>query len=200
MERQSNGLGEARLLLEAEEGSVGASDWSRDGKTISIFHFLGDGDIWLMNASDSGKYKVFTNTPHSEARTRISPNGRYIAYQSDESGRSEIYVRELSDQGGKWQVSADGGFQPLWRTDGKELYYSNENWDIMAVSVVTDGETFQADIPTKLFNQRYNTAGIRQTRFVASADGRKFLMNVALNKENNADMAMVLNWDAELKK
>ncbi|NIS15619.1 MAG: protein kinase [candidate division Zixibacteria bacterium] len=200
MERQANGLGEARLLLEAEEGSVGASDWSRDGKTISIFHFLGDGDIWLMNDPDSGKHRVFTDTPHSEARSRISPNGRYIAYQSDESGRSEIYVRELSGQGGKWQVSADGGFQPLWRTDGRELYYSNENWDIMAVSVATDGETFQADIPMKLFNQRYNTAGLRQTRFVASADGQKFLMNVALNKENNAEMAMVLNWDAELKK
>ncbi|MBD3217883.1 MAG: protein kinase [candidate division Zixibacteria bacterium] len=199
MKRQANGLGEAVLLLQAEEGNLGASDWANDGSTISILHFLGDGDIWLINGEDSGKYQVYTDTPHNEARSRISPNRKYIAYQSDESGRSEVYVRELSGSGGKWQVSADGGFQPLWRADGKELYYSNLNWDLMAVDVVTDAETFQAEIPKKLFNKRYNTAGIRQKRYDVSAEGQKFLMNVALNKKSNADMAVVLNWDSELK-
>jgi WD40 repeat protein len=199
MRRQANGLGEATLLLRAEEGNLAASDWSREADLIAIVQIQGEADIWLMNPKDSGKYRVFTDTPHSESRPRISPNGRYIAYQSNESGRFEVYIREISGAGGKWQVSADGGFEPLWRADGRELYYSNQKWDLMAVSVVTDGETFQADIPQKLFNQRYNTAGYSQKRFDVSDDGQKFIMNIPLNKESNADMAVVLNWDAELK-
>jgi serine/threonine protein kinase len=199
MERQANGLGEPKLIFSAK-GETGPSDWSRDGKTIILGNFQDNWNIWLLNAQDSGQYEPLTSAPYTERKGRISPNGRFIAYQSNESGRAEIYVRDLRGSGGKWQVSADGGFSPCWRSDGKELYYSNQNWNLMAVSVSTDQDSFQAGVPEKLFNRRYNSTGIVQNRYVAADDGQRFLMNVPISEPGKSEIVVVLNWDSELDK
>lgn len=198
MERQANGLGEAKVVF-ATKGNVGPGDWSRDGKTIVLGHQLGDWDIWLLNASDSGKYTEFTDSPHQERRPRISPNGRYIAYQSNESGTFEIYVRENSSSGGKWQITASGGLTPVWSANGKELYYYNNSNDFFAVPVVTDKGSFEAGIPKKLFTQRVNFAGVTQSRYAVSADGQRFLVNIPLADQTTSATLVTLNWNAALK-
>ncbi len=198
IERQANGIGEPRVVF-ATKGNVGPSDWSRDGRTIAVGHQLGEWDVWLLNASDSGKYQEFTNSPHQERRARISPNGRYIAYQSNESGRFEVYVRENVPSGGKWQISANSGFTPQWRADGKELYYYDNNSDFIAVPVVTDKGSFEAGNPQKLFTQRINGAGLVQTRFAVSADGQRFLVNIPLSDQSTSSTIVTLNWPVALK-
>jgi hypothetical protein len=197
MERQSNGVGEPRVVLTAK-GNVGPSDWSKDGKTIVVGHMLGDWDIWLSSASDSGKYVEFTNTPHQERRPRMSPNGRYIAYQSNESGRFEIYVRETSGSGGKWQITANIGYAPLWSADGKELFYYDDNSNFFAVPVKTDQGSFEAGVPKKLFTQRINFAGFPQSRYAISADGQRFLVNIPLSDQSSSQTIVTLNWDQAL--
>ena len=198
MERQSNGVGEPRVVLTAK-GNVGPSDWSKDGRTIVVGHLLGDWDIWLLSASDSGKYVEFTNTPHQERRPRLSPNGRYIAYQSNESGRFEIYVRETSGSGGKWQITANIGFAPLWSADGKELFYYDDNSNFFAVPVKTDQGSFEAGVPKKLFTQRINFAGFPQVRYAVSADGQRFLVNIPLSDQSSSQTIVTLNWNEALK-
>ncbi len=198
MEQQANGIGEPRVLF-TTKGNVGASDWSRDGRTIAVSHQSGEWDIWLLNATDSGKYTEFTNTPHQERRPRFSPNGRYIAYQSNESGRFEVYVRENSPTGGKWQITANIGFAPSWRADGKELFYYDNSGDFVAVPVVTDKGSFEAGVPKKLFNQRINGAGQIQHRYAVSTDGQRFLVNIPLSDQSTSSTLVTLNWDAAIK-
>jgi serine/threonine protein kinase len=198
-ERQANGLGEPRFVYDADMGGLSASDWSNDGNTLVLGHLQGEWDIWLMPADDTSNITAFTDTPHRELRASLSPNGRYIAYQSNESGRPEIYVREVSGSGGKWQLSADGGFSPKWSRDGTELFYSNQDWDFMAVPVVTDGNTFVAGIPMKLFTQPYNTEGFNQWRYDVSADGQRILMNVPATQASGTSFTTVINWTAEFE-
>lgn len=199
MERQANGLGEPRVIFSAK-GQTGPTSWSRDDKTITVDNLQENWDIWLLNAQDSGQYEPLANTSYEERKGRLSPNGKYIAYQSDESGRPEIYVRDLHGSGGKWQISADGGISPQWRSDGSELYYFNRNWDLMAAPVITDQDVFKASVPVKLFNKRYNTTGIVQNRYIAADNGQRFLINIPLTDPGKSEIVVVLNWDSEMNK
>lgn len=152
-----------------------------------------------IDLSDSSLPHSLIATPHQEQRPSVSPNGRFLAYRSNESGRFEIYVRDLGENGGKWQVSNDGAFTPMWRADGKELFYVNIAWDFMAVPVSIEGDHFEAGIPDKLFNHRYAIGGIIQRRFDISPDGQRFLLNAPVAGEEEITMVTVLNWHKELE-
>lgn len=120
-----------------------------------------------------------------EDMARISPNGKWVAYRSDESGRSEIYVRGLDAGGRKWLVSTDGGSEPEWRQDGKELFYLRGN-AVTAVDVSTAGAEFDAGKPKALFEKMI--ADPRRNRYLASPDGQQFL--VVLPPEDQASSAI----------
>ena len=145
-------------------------------------------------------------TNFGERVGRFSPDGRWVAYQSNESGRSEIYIRPFvaPDTGGlvddratagQWQVSTVGGIYPLWRHDGKELYYVGPNGEMMAAPIVTTGPTVQPGAPVKLFPTRIFGGGADNQlgrQYGVSRDGR-FLINTV--NESDSPITLIQNWN-----
>ena len=134
----------------------------------------------------------FVNTRFDEQQGVFSPDGKWVAYQSDESGRFEIYVRPFPAPGGQSQVSGDGGHSPRWRADGKELYYLAPDLKLMAAKVEVRGAAFMAGKPGSLFQTHINTATNRQQYDVAR-DGR-FLILTDLPDTSTEPIHLLLNW------
>jgi eukaryotic-like serine/threonine-protein kinase len=210
-QKASNLAGEPELQLKSDNLNF-ATSWSPDGRFLLFFRADPPYQMWLLPQGAGGADRKPTPVEHSnfnEAWGRISPDGRWIAYTSDESGRDEIYVRPFdasvatgsSPPGGtsvtgKWMVSKNGGTSPLWRRDGKELFYlSAVGATAMALDVDTKG-VFQAGIPKPLFKV---PPGV--LFWDASADGKRFLM-AAPDASTSAQppFTVVLNWQAGLKK
>jgi Tol biopolymer transport system component len=126
----------------------------------------------------------------------FSPDTRFVAYQSNESGRPEIYVQSFPVATGKWQVSSAGGSDPSWRADGKEIYYRSADQKLMAVDVQA-GESFKAGIPKALFAARVQP-GIARNKYVASADAKQFLFVAPRGRDALNPTTVVLNWSSEL--
>ncbi len=193
-----SGGGEEKLLLQSDEMKF-ACDWSRDGKYI-VYQSRGKKtlwDIWILPTFGDRKPIPVLQTPFSEFRPTLSPDGRWLAYQSNESGRAEIYVQAFPGPGGKWQVSTAGGVEPSWRRDGKELYYGTPDLKLMAVEI-RPAETFEAGLPQPLFQAHIQTTLNVRNHYLASADGQRFLMLAPLGREAMPPTTLVLNWSAEL--
>jgi hypothetical protein len=146
----------------------------------------------------------FANTEFNEGQGQFSPDTHWIAYASDESGRVEVYVQPFPTPpggGSKTPVSRDGGNQPRWRRDGKELFYLSLGGKLMAVDV-TEGPTFNAGSPKPLFQlpvtSMYNNAAWNVFRWDTTPDGKRFLIDTA--KTSAEPLTVFLNWTAELKK
>jgi Tol biopolymer transport system component/predicted Ser/Thr protein kinase len=182
------------------------TDWSRDGRyIIEELEFGKTGyDIWVVpvNHGNSGGRKPFPylQTDFNESFAKLSPNGQFLAYQSDETKRYEIYVQTFPTPGSKWQVSTNGGTHPVWSRDGKELFFI-ANQQMMAVAISggsqKPGEQFAAGIPKPLFNTRFVPDA--NSWFDVSKDGR-FLIPIPVESAGNAPMTVVINWPAALKK
>jgi len=155
-------------------------------------------DILVLRLSDR-KVVPFLRTHFNEADPRFSPDGRWIAYMSDESGRSEIYVQPYPGPGGKLQVSRDGGVEPVWNPSGRELFYRNGN-KMMAVAITTQ-PNFTLGNPQLLFERPYVLATVPISNYDVSPDGRRFLMLKPTAQEQAAptQINVVLNWFEELK-
>ena len=183
--------------MNADEKYV--SDWSPDGKHLLITS-RGDGatswDIWAMPVDGDRKPVSIVQTQFSEMWATFSPDGRHIAYQSNESGRAEIYVHEFPEARNKWQVSTEGGVEPYWRRDGRELFYRTGP-RLMAVPVQA-GATFTVGTPVELFQTRFANVTVRG-RYRPSRDGQRFLVLAPLARETEQPAAVVLNWTATLK-
>ena len=198
-EKAVEGQGEEKLVLKSEEVKV-ATDWSRDGRTLA-FQSLGKEtgwDIWVMPMSGDKTPVPFLKTQFGELNAVFSPAGRFLAYQSNESGRPEIYIQAFPGPGGKWQVSTAGGREPKWRADGKELYYRALDQKMMAVDIQT-GSDITAGTPHALFQGHFVT-GVDRDRFLPTADGKRFLTVAPLGREAMTPTTVVLNWWAELGK
>lgn len=194
--KPANGTGAAELVAAIDSGNSGPTDIYDDGTKILVNTLNGSWDIFSCD-TESGEISPVISTPFSEFRTALHPSGRYLAYQSDESGTSQVYVRELTATGGKWQISTDGGGRPLWRDDGRELYYAVNTNDFMAVPIKTDGG-FRVDLPQKLFSKVLNTTGLNGRRYDVSSDGQHFYLSTPLRAEGEAKFIVVLNWPTEL--
>jgi eukaryotic-like serine/threonine-protein kinase len=203
-EKASNGSGDDDLLLASndQEGHdpLGPSteDWSADGRFLVYNALVGThfNDLFLLPMSSAGRRKPipFLTTTAAEYMGTIAPNGRWIAYRSDYGGRGEIYVSDLSPRGergpGKWQVSTGGGWQPRWRRDGKELFYSAGS-TLMAVAVKPDAASFEAATPRPLFDVPLTGAGLRD-RFAVTRDGQRFLLNIP--QKSAEPVRVLVNW------
>ncbi len=196
-EKAVQGLSEEKALLKSDELKV-ACDWSRDGRYIAVSSQGKETgwDIWVIPTFGDRKPIPFLKTPFQELRPVFSPDGRFLAYQSNESGRYEIYVQSFPGPGGKWQISTSGGIEPQWRADGKELYYRAPDQKVMAVEIRT-GDTVTAGTPQSLFQGRFDT-GIGRNHYLPAADGRRFLTVAPLGREALTPTTVVLNWNAEL--
>ena len=185
-----------RLLDKARGRPV---DWSRDGQFI-IEEPRGDpktgDDVWVLPLLGDRKSFPYLNSPFYEGLARLSPNGQWLAYVSNESKRQEVYVVTFPKLGGKWQVSTNGGTQPVWSRDGREVYFISGDRKMMAVEVKGTANHFEPSIPMTLFDVHESA---QAEWFDVSKDGR-FLMPAAVEESTNPPLTVVVNWTAGLKK
>jgi serine/threonine protein kinase len=207
--KSSNGAGSEERLLESDQDK-GAYDWSRDGRFL-VYGSVDPQtsyDLWVLPMEGDRKPFVFLKTNFQERRAQFSPDGHWVAYVSNESGRYEIYVRPFSGTatnpaaGGEYPVSTSGGIDPRWRPDGKELYYISPDGKLMASTVTINNGAFQPGTPVALFQTRIVSGGSGLTQgaweYAVSADGR-FLVNTLLEAANSP-ITLLQNWNPEAKK
>lgn len=148
-----------------------------------------------MEATDRPP-RVVANTPFQEVLGQLSPDGHWVAYQTDESGRFEVVVQRFPDATGKWQVSTAGGVAPRWRADGKELYFLAPDATLMVVPVTAAGTSFEAGTPVALFPTRIvggGTLAANRPEYAVARDGR-FLINQPVGDATTAPITLMLNW------
>jgi len=188
--KSASGLGTEEPLL--KEPTVNSGDsWSPDGKALvySTTEQKSGFDIWELPLTGDRKPKVLIQTPFNEGRAQISPDGRYMAYESSESGHPEVYVVTFQGPAGRWQVSTNSGTEPHWSHDGKELFYLSADMHVMAVPVRA-GSTFDYGVPQQLF--RVSVDPSARNTYCVAPDGR-FLFLLP-NQELQAPMTVMVNW------
>ncbi len=204
--KAADGTGEEENLGSPTGGLTRPFSWSKDGKTLVLWEaFRDSGDIAMMSMEADHARKPLLQGKNDECYPHISPDGRWMAYQSNESGRNEIYVHPFPDvTKGRWQVSLNGGDSPLWSPGGRELFYRNGD-ATMAVEVETE-PTFKPGKPKVLFKGNYFSAPAycSSTLWDISPDGKRFLMikppsSASLASEGPRKINIVLNWFEELK-
>jgi Tol biopolymer transport system component len=196
-EKLSSGAGGERVLLQSESTKY-PTDWSADGRFIA-YENIGPktgSDLWVLPLFGDRKPISVLGTEFNEGQGHFSPDGHWMAYVSDESGRSEVYVQAFPSSGGKWQISTDGGTFPSWRGDGKELFYMSLDQKLMSVEVQANS-SLQAGKPRALFEAHFFNVPI--TPHTVSSDGRRFLITTPLEETSASPLIVVLNWTAELK-
>ncbi|MBL8207763.1 MAG: PD40 domain-containing protein [Blastocatellia bacterium] len=181
-QKLSSGVGAEEVLLKSDV-NLGSGSWSADGRFLLYTRDepKTNTDIWVLPMAADRQPTVFLQTPFIERDGSFSPDGRWIAYASNDQGRPEVYVQTFPVSGGKWQISTNGGLRSLWRSDGKELYYVSADGKLMAVEVKPGG-SFEATAPRALFDLAPVRAG---GGYTVTAEGDRFL---------------VTNWTAEAKK
>ena len=211
----ADGSGGLERLTTSEYANIPMS-WSPDGQLLAFVevHPTTGYDIWVLRLGDrsasSGqvlsagsaqvrKAQPFLRTPLNESAPRFSPDGRWLAYISDESGRFEIYVQPYPGPGGKWQVSTEGGTEPVWNPNGRELFYRSGD-KMMAVEIATQ-PSFAAGNPRMLFEGQYVPTPGTVPNYDVSPDGQCFLMLMPTEQAQAAptQINVVLNWFEELK-
>ena len=198
-QKLSSGAGTPEALLKSNTVKS-PTDWSTDG------HFVvydapdpkTSVDVWILPTTGDQKPFPMLRSEFNEQQGRVSPNGQWIAYTSDETGRPEVYVQSFPTPGGKWQISTSGGADPRWRRDGKELFFISSDRKLMAVDIQA-GSTFQAGLPRSLFDVRVSGLTDVRTHYAVAADGGRFLVNRIDESDVAAPITVVLNWTARLK-
>jgi Tol biopolymer transport system component len=169
------------------------NDWSQDGR----FLLLGTGrqiDVAILPLAAGEQPRVFFESPSTERQGQFSPDVRWLAYTSDESGAQEVYVRPFPAADRKWRISTNGGAQAKWRRDGRELFYLEPSGKLMAVSVKTGPSTFEAGTPTELFDTHITGSFIdRRNQYAVTKDGQRFLLNISAEDERPAPITVVMN-------
>lgn len=165
--------------------------WSADGKNLLYWELDSKtgADIWVFPLSGDRKPSPFAQSKFFETHPQFSPDGKWVAYYTEASGKAEVYVQPFPPTGPKWQVSTNGGFFPRWRGDGHELYYMEQasGGNIMAVAVSSDAATFKAGSPKSLFESPYvnfpHTSWAHP--YAVSADGQRFLIPRPVSKDQS---------------
>jgi eukaryotic-like serine/threonine-protein kinase len=194
--KASSGTGTDELIFSSPLGKSPHS-FSPDGRLL-LLRTLNDKtkyDLEVLSLPDR-KVTPFLHGEFDEFLGDFSPDGRFVAYSSNESGRSEIYVQPYPGPGGRWQVSTGGGADPVWRRDGKELFYLSPDRKLMAVGVKA-GATFEAEAPLALFDAHIREDPDRH--FDVSADGQRFLITMPLGDDSTPPITLVQNWTVLLR-
>jgi len=213
-QKPSNGAGAEELLLPSEkkDAQIWPTSWSRDGRFILYTRgaiTLSQADIWVLPLEGNRKPRLFVQAPAAAYDGQFSPDGRWVAYTSRESGRGEIYVVPFdaakvlntgpgsasSSGGGKWQISASGGRCPRWRRDGKEIFYLSPTNQMMAEEVAENGNSIVVRTAQALFR---SAAPDSFAPYDVTPDGKKFVINTL--REGNSPLTLMVNWTANLKK
>jgi serine/threonine protein kinase len=191
----ASGTGGDELLLPVPSNFRFPTDWSQDGHIV--FQSVETGfDVGIASVSDR-KARMLLNTPFDEWSPAFSPDGRYLAYVSNESGKYEIYVRTFPAAGGKWQVSTGGGAFPQWRRDGKEIFFVKYPEKILMAADVKSGSTFEVGTPHALFQTRIRRSD-SGVEYAVSPDGSRFLIDSLVDEGMTESFTVVQNWTALL--
>ena len=198
--RPADGGGEATALPTTTLPEW-VSDWSRDGKHLLYAVVDPDNslDLWYLQRKEDGNWepRAFLQTRFAERTPRLSPDGRFVAYSSNESGQFEVYVRPFPEGGGRSTVSSNGGQQPRWSDDGKELFYVEG--DAMLAVAVTASPEFSVGPVTHLFAHPSLTRSF-YPQYDVSADGQRFLLAAPVEKEGaEPSIRVVQNWFEEFR-
>jgi dipeptidyl aminopeptidase/acylaminoacyl peptidase len=186
------GRGGSELLFKSAESKY-AQLWSKDNASI-LFIDEGGRSLYRLPLSGEGKPEILLRTPFDKDEFRVSPDGRWIAYNSLESGRWDVYVASFPSFAEKRQISTGGGCQPTWRRDGRELYYLGLQGELMSLEVVT-GSSFEAGVPRLLF-QTPITVNPVIDQYAVTGDGQRFIMGTPVGEEE--PITVILNWTAGL--
>jgi serine/threonine-protein kinase len=173
--------------------------WSPDGQTLAFIEVNPDTgfDLWVMSVQER-KPKLFLRTPFNESVPRFSPDGHWLAYMSDESGRNEIYVQPYPGPGAKLQISIDGGTEPTWNPSGRELFF--RNGDKMMVADIVLQPSLTASKPRLLFEGQFLPSPATTPNYDVSRDGQRFLMVKAdAASEAATQINVIFNWFETLK-
>jgi Tol biopolymer transport system component len=194
--KPADGSGPAEPIL--NDTRFQPASWSADGRFLALERDdpATSYDIWILPMDGPREAKAFLRTPFREDFPAFSPDGRYLAYTSNESGASEVYVRAYPGPGGRWQISSAGGTGALWSRDGRELFFSKGR-TMMAVAIGTK-PTFSASTPAALFSG--NFAWGRVGNYDIAPDGRHFAMVLPAMEESAPEMRVIVNWFEELKR
>jgi Tol biopolymer transport system component len=194
----SDGSGKRREVFKSVE-RIEPSDWSRDGRNILVTRGnVGASDIWVVPLADPSQARSLAASPAVEANGQFSPDGRWVAYLSSESGRNEIYVTPFPAGGAHWQVSASGGMQPRWSHDGRTLHFVSGDGDLMAASMEARGSRLEVkEVQTLFPSVFYVGPRFSLTAYTVRPDGKGFLANNA-GETAAARVTLVQNWDAGL--
>jgi len=193
----ADGSGEAKQLITSDSGSMQPGSWSPDGTLIYQGGSFSGGDIWILPPRGEREPQEFLVTEFSERHPIFSPDGKWVAYTSDRSGRDEIYVKAYPGEGGIIPISTDGGTQPLWAPSGRELFYRDED-KVMVVPIQME-PTFRAEKPKLLTEGPLYYAFIPTSQYDISPDGKRFVM-VMEGGYDLTQINVVLNWFEELKR
>jgi Tol biopolymer transport system component len=202
-ELNANSAGTEKLLLKTNFPKT-ASGWSSDGSLLfydSIDPQTG-GDIWALPLVGTPEPYPVVRTAADEHYGTLSPDGRWLAYISNETGAYEVYVESFPATGFKRQVSTQGGFEPQWRDDGKELFYVTPSQTLVTVGVKSTPTTLEVAAPAALFPTRIKWMEIQAVahHYAPAPDGQRFLISSATDEAQSLPVTIVLNWSASVKK
>jgi Tol biopolymer transport system component len=200
-QKPANGEGSEEVLLQSAGNKI-PNSWSPDGRFILYVSAQNNGDLMVLPITDNQKPGdrkpfPFLSTRFSVAQGAFSPDGKWVTYQSNESGRFEVFVRPFPGPGGQWQVSTDGGTSPRWRADGKELYFLAPDSKLMAVAVAAQGGIFTPGTPETLF-QTHTVQSAVKPNYNVARDGR-FLIDTELEDTATEPIHLLLNWKPPAK-
>ncbi|MFN7938074.1 MAG: protein kinase [Bryobacteraceae bacterium] len=204
--KETSGAGvEEKLLAASASNMKSPLDWSRDGRNLLYQDFSTNLDLWVLPLEGERKPIPFLHSTFNETQGRFSPDGKWVAYASDESGRYEIYVQPFPSGASKWKVSLDGGEFPLWRGDGRELYFVTPERKMMAAAVKAGTgaqAAFEVSAPQALFDAplHIRPAGVPLYPYAVTADGKRFLMDTRLTDQSETALTVVVNWLGAVKK
>jgi len=199
----ADGSGVEERILESKNSQAPA-DWSRDGRLVLYANDAPDTgrDLWTLEVTPEGKPRQGANprpyirAPFNQTAGRFSPDARWVAYQSDDSGRAEVYVQSFPEPQEKTRISTAGGRYPEWGPDGRELFYVSPDEKLMAVTVKAGTASLEASLPRELFRFPWGVTGLGP--YEVAPDGQRFLVPAVAGKVE--PLNVIVNWPALLKK
>jgi Tol biopolymer transport system component len=188
------GGGQPETVLLKMEGDQFPGGLSQDGKYLIFTTILAGEkpDVWALPLQEEGDPFPVLETEFGEGGWGLSPDGRWLAYSSDESGEDEVYVTSFPQPQGKWQISITGGNEPNWRRDGKEIFYRDPSGKIMSADINGSGDDFRVGAVTELFSPQMNASDDR--RFYPTADGQRFLVIGTSDDQTSSPIHLFVNW------
>ncbi len=195
----SYGAGEKKVVLRSTE-RIETTDWSRDGRYVLFDRGnVGFFDIWAVALAEPDKPFPLVQSPYLDTQGVFSPDGRWVAYVSEQTGRFEVYVTAFPGGGARYQVSGSSGILPMWSADGKTLYFLTRYGELMAVDVDGRGARFEIEVPRSLFRVNLFVGPRIASAYAVTADGQRVLVNSAGDAAERR-VALVANWPAALTK